>query len=179
MIDQTGKMRLSEYDLWLDGCISVFPEHVKKYIRTCPHDKLFVTDSQHPSIKQFNQLSDFRLVEKDGLDADVIDPSFKLPPEYTDLNVMDYLLSLESEIPKDDLYQERIMRLRYEIEVFRLRDLFDIVKLLKYVIDTFDATNTVWGVGRGSSCSSYILFLMGLHLVDVVRYDIDLHDFIK
>jgi DNA polymerase III alpha subunit len=41
------------------------------------------------------------------------------------------------------------------------------------------AKNIVWGVGRGSSCSSYLLYLLGLHEVDVVKYDVDISDFIR
>ena len=39
--------------------------------------------------------------------------------------------------------------------------------------------NIVWGVGRGSSVSSYVLFLMGVHKVDSMKYNLDIKDFLK
>jgi DNA polymerase III alpha subunit len=50
---------------------------------------------------------------------------------------------------------------------------------LIYVIDVMTEKNVVWGVGRGSSCSSYLLYLLGLHEVDPVKYEIEISDFLR
>ena len=55
----------------------------------------------------------------------------------------------------------------------------NIFKTLLYIIDTFKSQNVFWGVGRGSSCASYILYLIDLHLVDSVLYDIPMEEFFK
>jgi DNA polymerase III alpha subunit len=39
--------------------------------------------------------------------------------------------------------------------------------------------NIVWGVGRGSSVASYVLFLIGTHKVDSVKYELDFNEFLK
>jgi len=49
---------------------------------------------------------------------------------------------------------------------------------LIYVVDVLNEKNVVWGVGRGSSCSSYLFYLLGLHEVDSVRYDVEITDFL-
>jgi DNA polymerase III alpha subunit len=39
--------------------------------------------------------------------------------------------------------------------------------------------NIVWGVGRGSSVSSYVLYLLGVHRVNSLYYDLDIHEFLR
>lgn len=173
------KTQLNDYAIWWDGDIEVTPEKLKTYISKVSHDHLFVTDDSAPSIVKYNSVAPTLLTKKETLNEDAIDTSLMLPPAYETLDVMAYLHGLEMVIERDSLFHQRVNRLRYEIEIFRLRGLVEIVRLLKYIIDVMTSTGSVWGVGRGSSCSSYILFLMGLHAVDVVLYDIDLHDFIR
>jgi DNA polymerase III alpha subunit len=82
-------------------------------------------------------------------------------------------------IEKDELYDKRIERLSQEICLFKELELENVLKTLIYVIDVMKDKNIVWGVGRGSSCSSYLLFILGLHEVDPVKYDIEITDFIR
>jgi DNA polymerase III alpha subunit len=63
--------------------------------------------------------------------------------------------------------------------LFKELELGDVLRCLIYVVDTMKAKRVTWGVGRGSSCSSYLLYLLDLHSVDAVKYDIDITDFIK
>jgi DNA polymerase III alpha subunit len=39
--------------------------------------------------------------------------------------------------------------------------------------------NIVLGVGRGSSVASYVLYLLGVHRVDSLKYDLDIKEFLK
>jgi DNA polymerase III alpha subunit len=39
--------------------------------------------------------------------------------------------------------------------------------------------NVVWGVGRGSSVASYVLYLLGVHKIDSLKYNLDIHEFLK
>jgi DNA polymerase III alpha subunit len=41
------------------------------------------------------------------------------------------------------------------------------------------ANNIVWGVGRGSSVASYVLFLIGIHKVDSLYYDLPIEEFLR
>lgn len=47
------------------------------------------------------------------------------------------------------------------------------------LIDRFKQDNVVWGVGRGSSCACYVLYLLGVHDVDSIEYDIPFSEFSK
>jgi DNA polymerase III alpha subunit len=41
------------------------------------------------------------------------------------------------------------------------------------------SNNIVWGVGRGSSVASYVLYLLGVHKVDSIKYGLDIREFLK
>jgi DNA polymerase III alpha subunit len=63
--------------------------------------------------------------------------------------------------------------------LFQERDLFNLLRWLKYFVDTMRANNIVWGVGRGSSVASYALYLMGVHRINSLYYDLDIEEFLK
>jgi DNA polymerase III alpha subunit len=39
--------------------------------------------------------------------------------------------------------------------------------------------NIVWGVGRGSSVASYVLYLIGVHKIDSLYYNLDVEEFLR
>jgi len=47
------------------------------------------------------------------------------------------------------------------------------------MVDTFRKNNVVWGVGRGSSVSSYVLYLLGVHRVDSIKYKLNINEFLR
>jgi DNA polymerase III alpha subunit len=66
-----------------------------------------------------------------------------------------------------------------ELAEFEARKLFPVLQLLIYIIETMRKNSLVWGVGRGSSVASYILYLLGIHKVDSVKYKLDIKEFLK
>jgi DNA polymerase III alpha subunit len=50
---------------------------------------------------------------------------------------------------------------------------------LKYLVDAMRENKIVWGVGRGSSVASYVLYLIGVHRIDSIKYDLDIKEFLK
>jgi DNA polymerase-3 subunit alpha len=59
------------------------------------------------------------------------------------------------------------------------RDLFPLLRYLKYLVDTMRNNNVVWGVGRGSSVASFVLYKMGVHRINSLYYDLDPAEFLK
>jgi DNA polymerase-3 subunit alpha len=57
--------------------------------------------------------------------------------------------------------------------------MLDLLRWLKYFVDTARSNNIVWGVGRGSSVSSYVLFLIGVHKIDPIKYNLDWREFLR
>jgi DNA polymerase III alpha subunit len=74
---------------------------------------------------------------------------------------------------------EQTERVNTELELFIQHGMFDLLYYLKYLVDTMRENNIVWGVGRGSSVASYVLYLIGVHKVDSIKYELDIHEFLK
>ena len=168
--------------LWPDGTISVDPDSVIDYIfkfssRGVSLKKLYVT-SMTPEVEAYNAVSDYPLRVKTSVELK-LPPDWKLPEHYKYLDLDDHLLGLVAKIERDELYEKRVERLSTEIWLFKRLQLEDVLRTLIFVIDVMKEKNVIWGVGRGSSCSSYLLYLLGLHEVDPVKYDIEITDFIK
>ena len=51
--------------------------------------------------------------------------------------------------------------------------------ILIYIIETMRKHELVWGVGRGSSVASYVLYLLGVRKVDSLKYNLDIKEFLK
>ena len=66
-----------------------------------------------------------------------------------------------------------------ELLLFQERDMFDLLKYLKYLVDTMRENNIIWGVGRGSSVSSFVLYLIGIHKINSLYYDLSIEEFLK
>jgi DNA polymerase III alpha subunit len=74
---------------------------------------------------------------------------------------------------------ENYQRLVEELLEFKARNMMMLLKTLKYLIDTLRANDIVWGVGRGSSVASYVLFLLEVHRIDSVKYNLDWREFLR
>ena len=94
-----------------------------------------------------------------------------MPTEYKTLDIENFLVQ---NCPK-----ENYERLIEEIELFRQHNMTDLLRYLKYLVDTMREHNIVWGVGRGSSVASYCLYLIGVHKIDSIKYNLDIKEFLK
>jgi DNA polymerase III alpha subunit len=95
-----------------------------------------------------------------------------IPQEYAEFDIAKYVLDLcESEA--------ELQRVGDELLKFQERDLFMLLRYLKYLVDTMRKHNVVWGVGRGSSVSSYVLYLLGVHRINSLHYDLSIDEFLK
>ena len=95
-----------------------------------------------------------------------------MPDEYINFNIVEHLYSL----CKTD---QEVDRVSEELELFVKHDMIDILKYLRYLIDIMRENNILWGVGRGSSVASYCLYLLGVHKIDSLKYDLDIREFLK
>jgi DNA polymerase III alpha subunit len=74
---------------------------------------------------------------------------------------------------------EQLARVDAELTLYVNHQMCDVLRLLRYIVDTLRANNVMWGVGRGSSVASYCLFLIGVHRIDSLLYDLPINEFIK
>ena len=101
-----------------------------------------------------------------------------MPDGYKDIKVESYLLGRLDEqgcIVKGIEWN----RVREEYAEFEKRGLVDLLKYMIYLVDYMRENNIVWGVGRGSSVSSYVLFLIGVHKIDSLKYNLDWREFLR
>ncbi len=94
-----------------------------------------------------------------------------MPDEYKNMDIEGLLTHL---CPK-----QNYDRMHKEIVLFRQHNMIELLKYLKYLVDTMRKHNIVWGVGRGSSVSSYCLYLLGVHKIDSIKYDLDIKEFLR
>lgn len=73
----------------------------------------------------------------------------------------------------------QIQRIAEEWALFEEREMIPVLRCLIYMVDTFRERNVVWGVGRGSSVASYALYLIGIHKVDSLAFELDVREFLK
>jgi DNA polymerase III alpha subunit len=98
--------------------------------------------------------------------------SWHMPDEYKNLDIAEYILSLCDSDAK-------LQRCGEELLLFQERNLFDLLRYLKYLVDTLRSNNMIWGVGRGSSVASYVLYLLGVHRIDSLFYQLDAREFLR
>jgi len=72
-----------------------------------------------------------------------------------------------------------IERLSIELEEMNKRNMFALLKHLIYIRKQFVDNKIVWGVGRGSSCASLVMFLIGVNKIDPVLYNIPVSEFLR
>ena len=74
---------------------------------------------------------------------------------------------------------EQLQRCGQELLLYQARDLFDLLRYLVYLVDVMTDNHVIWGVGRGSSVASYVLYLLGVHRIDSMFYDLDIGEFLR
>jgi DNA polymerase III alpha subunit len=169
--------QLAERKLWYDGTVEVEPEQLpRQFMLGIPLSKLAVSEMTS-DVHAMNAFNDAQVTVKRELTA-IFPPDWSIPDAYKYLDINEYLIGLAAKVERDELYEQRLQRLALEIELFEQHDLIEVLRMLIYVVDEMTRQHAVWGVGRGSSCSSYLLYLIGLHEVDVVLFDIPITDFI-
>ena len=147
------------------------------YTTTSIREDVFVEDTEE--ISQFEHLSNLHLkklpqsiytISTTEFDA-ACQSDWFIPEDYINLDIKDYIISV---CPLENLQRAEI-----ELDAFERRNLFPVLRTLKYLVDTFRKHNVFWGVGRGSSVSSYVLYLLGVHKIDSVKYNLDWQDFLR
>lgn len=98
--------------------------------------------------------------------------TWNIPSEYLYMDIIEYLIRL-CKTP------EEVKRVEEEILEFHKRDELNILRVMKYIVDSFRENNVVWGVGRGSSVSCFCLYLIGINKINPLKYDIPYTEYFK
>lgn len=140
---------------------------------------LLVEDSN--DIREFNSFSEtpltiYDMSIEDTVDLASIDAQLQsvwfMPDEYSNMDILEHLIS------KCNTDQE-MLRVAEEYLEYERRGYITLLKFLKYLVDFMNENKILWGVGRGSSVSSYILYLIGIHKIDSIKYDLEFSEFMR
>ena len=95
-----------------------------------------------------------------------------MPEEYKQLDIAEHVLNLCTT-------DAELQRVGQELLMYQERNLFDLLRYLKYLVDLMRENRLIWGVGRGSSVASYVLYLLGIHRINSMYYDLDPEEFLR
>jgi DNA polymerase III alpha subunit len=110
--------------------------------------------------------------------------NWHMPEEYKNLDLDAWLAAKVMENSQTVSFEHILLtnewkRVYEELEEFKQRDMIPVLKFLVYMVRTLTDNNILWGVGRGSSVSSYILYLIGVHRIDSIKYNLDYKEFLR
>jgi hypothetical protein len=120
-----------------------------------------------PELIQYNKL-DMTVEQFDKQ----MQSNWLMPEQYKTMDIAQYVLNHchgESDL----------QRAGEVLLLFQERDMFVLLRYLKYLVDIMRKNNIIWGVGRGSSVASFVLFLLGIHRINSLYYDLSIDEFLK
>jgi hypothetical protein len=98
--------------------------------------------------------------------------TWHMPDSYKQLDIAQHILDLCTT-------DAELQRCGHELLLYQERGLFNLLRFLKYLVDTMTANHVIWGVGRGSSVSSYVLYKLGVHRINSMFYELDVEEFLR
>ena len=117
-----------------------------------------------------------KYVDQPGVTVTVFDEqsqaNWHMPSEYKNLDIAEYILGLCAT-------EAELQRCGHELLLFQERDLFNLLRYLKYLVDVMTENRVIWGVGRGSSVASYVLYKLGVHRIDSMFYKLEPEEFLR
>ena len=126
------------------------------------------TNADHiPKIHQYSE-PNYTMEFADNLRQDI----WYMPDNYKTFDIENWVLGQAPDIIA-------WTRVKEELELFTQHNMITLLKYLKYLVDTMRENKIVWGVGRGSSVASYVLYLIGVHKIDSIKYELDIKEFLK
>jgi DNA polymerase III alpha subunit len=117
---------------------------------------------------KFNDQEDVLVPDWDTIQQE----TWHMPWEYQQLDIAEHVLSLCAT-------DAELQRCGSELLLYQERNLFNLLRYLKYLVDVMQQNHVIWGVGRGSSVASHVLYKLGVHRVDSLFYDLDVSEFLR
>jgi len=159
MLDIQGNMYVEEDDIielmLLNKQAKILPRNIQSF-------KLFESTCKTHGIKNPFEL--------DVVTANI---TWNMPDGYRSIDIRQHISKTYS------LSQEQWARVDIELEEFKQRNLIDLLRFFVYFVNTIRNNNVIYGVGRGSSIASYVLYLLKVHRIDSFKYNLDIKEFLK
>ena len=131
------------------------------------------------AVKQLEQQIGFKFLEPYETHFEIADydaacqSNWNMPDEYRLLDIEDWLWG---QCPPWDPEHTRLEEV---LKAYKARNMLDLLRWLKYFVDTCSKEQVLWGLGRGSSVASYVLYLIGVHSINPIKYNLDWQEFLR
>jgi len=169
-IDSLGVPRFTEKDL----TDMIYAGHVDKCTQVLC-DSPAAVEEFNSATKRFGlaKLTEYKSLNTEVNEFDTaLQAIWLMPSEYQNINLIDYLTPMCNT-------QAETSRLKSELEEYSSRNLLNILRYMIYLVDFMRQNKILWGVGRGSSVASFVLYLIGIHRIHSIKYDLDFHEFMR
>lgn len=167
IIDKYGQQVYTEADL-----INVFYTDPESKLKNVLVDRTITID---PDL-EIDDIISFVEDQTSGCSIDEFDQknqdTWFMPKEYLDFDIAKFVLDKCT-------CDAELQRAGQELLLFQEKNMFPLLQYLKYLVDLMRDNNIVWGVGRGSSVASFVLYLIGVHRINSLEYDLDIEEFIR
>jgi DNA polymerase III alpha subunit len=100
------------------------------------------------------------------------DFTWDIPQEYKSIDLDSFFLSKCKT-------KEEIDRVTLELTLFLEHGMEETLRFLIFLVDFMNQNDIVYGVGRGSSVASFCLYLIGLHQIDSIKYQLPIEEFLR
>lgn len=131
-----------------------------------------------PDVIKFNENSEqqISIYQRPGITVEEFDAKrqseWLIPIEYQSFDIYEYCVN-------NCKTEQELVRCMEELVLFEKLNLIPVISVLKYIVDQMRAYNVLWGVGRGSSVASYVLYKLDIHRIDSIKYDLDYTEFLR
>lgn len=172
-IDQYGRVTITE----IEAFNALYTNQVTTLDGVTLDNDVVIDQYNQARAQNADRISELKLPEDlTDISLEFFDESNQcnwfMPTDAVHENLVEMLYGMcETDAQKD--------RVTTELELFIQHGMFDLLFYLKYLVDTMRENKIVWGVGRGSSVASYVLYLLGVHKIDSLKYNLDIKEFLK
>jgi len=180
--DELGIPRFSNKDL-ID---MIYSGHVDKcHVVLCDESVDVDLFNKAASAQGLSELNTYIPIDVDQKEFDgVLQSEWFMPDAYKAIDIKVWLLEqLQEKLQSDSLataqYSKEWSRVNEEYAEYASRGMDDLLRYMIYLVDFMRENDIVWGVGRGSSVASYVLYLIGVHRIDSVQFNLDWTEFLR
>lgn len=168
-IDKFGQPIYSESDI----CNLLLQDPTRVITRILTEDKIEFVSDIFSDVDQLPKLIEYHAENCTVTEFDSRNQAnWYMPEAYKNFDIAQYILDQCNN-------DAELQRAGQELLLFQERGMFPLLRYLKYLVDTMRNNNIVWGVGRGSSVASFVLFLLGVHKINSLYYDLPIDEFLK
>lgn len=171
-VDKFGIVVFNEKDIF----DALYANNKLNFSEIFVDDEIVVKQFNQQVLKNADNIKLLNTYQEPKIDIKTFDEcnqkNWLIPLNYQNFDIGNWLLGQCQTSEQTD-------RVIEELELFVQYNMIDVLICVKYLVDFMREHNIVWGLGRGSSVSSYCLYLIGIHKVDSLKFSLDIKEFLK